>query len=70
MPDRPIKARVDCKTGRFQPVQISTFGDTSDDLPAIVSLVQNVYSEVDLFEPFDRMDRALKALSSQDKRFQ
>jgi hypothetical protein len=70
MSDRPVKTRVDCRTGRFQPIQISAFRDTSDDLSAVIPLVQNVYSEIDLLEPFDRMDRALKALASQDKRFQ
>jgi len=64
------KIRIDSTSGRFQPVQISTFRDSSDELDQVKPLVEKLYSDIDLLEPFERIERALKALATQDKRFQ
>jgi len=66
---RPTR-QVTSKSGRFQPITLSPFRDSPHDIEVATPLVDQVFAGIDLFEPFDRIHRALRVLASQDQRFQ
>jgi len=65
----PPKSRVNCPSGRFQPIYVSAHSNYAEDLSASRPLVENAFSRLDLLEPFERIATALKVLAQQDDRF-
>ncbi len=64
------KFQVKSKSGRFQPITISAFHKSPADLKTAFPLLDEIFQGIDLFEPFERIERALQVLASQDQRFQ
>lgn len=58
------------KSGRFQPITLSAHHRSTSDVETAGPLIDEVFSGIDLYEPFERMERALRVLASQDQRFQ
>lgn len=72
-PDSPAnksnKERLDCSTGRFQPIVFSSHPDFEDDIPTAKEVLEEAFSYFDPLEPFERMLKAIEVLAKQDKRF-
>ncbi len=64
------RERIDCSTGRFQPIVITSHPDFDDDTTIAKDILEKIFSYLDPIEPFDRMRKAIEVLSKQDKRFQ
>ena len=64
------RERVDCATGRFQPVILTSHPDFSDDTTVARDILEKIFSYLDPIEPFERMAKAIEVLGKQDKRFQ
>ena len=64
------KPHLESKTGRFQPVTITVFDARPEDLEQARPMLEQVFAESDLLEPFDRVKLAVQTLQTQDKRFQ
>jgi len=64
------RERVDCATGRFQPIVFTPHPDFNDDIAVARKLLEKVFSYLDPLEPFERMLKAIEVLGKQDKRFQ
>lgn len=64
------RERIDCPTGRFQPIVLSSHPSFYDDIESAKETLEKVFSHLDLFEPFERMSKAIEVLAKQDKRFQ
>jgi hypothetical protein len=70
-PDKKLKReRIDCPTGRFQPVVLTPHYDYADDLKSAQEILGEIFSHLDPIEPFERMSKAIEVLGKQDKRFQ
>lgn len=65
-----IRERIDCATGRFQPVILTSHPDFSDDITVARDILEKIFSYLDPIEPFERMAKAIEVLGKQDKRFQ
>jgi len=64
------RERLDCSTGRFQPIVFTPHPDFNDDIKVARGILENIFNYLDPLEPFDRMAKAIEVLSKQDKRFQ
>ena len=62
--------QIKSNSGRFQPITVSAFHSSPGDVQSAFPLMDEVFSAIDLFEPFERIERALQVLASQDQRFQ
>jgi hypothetical protein len=62
--------QIKSKSGRFQPITVSAFHSSPGDVQTSFPLMDETFSAIDLFEPFERIERALQVLASQDQRFQ
>ena len=51
---------IDCSSGRFQPIIVSTHPDFSDDLTSIKEVLAKVFVYLDPIEPFKRMEKAIR----------
>jgi len=70
-PETTLKReRIDCSTGRFQPIVFSPHPDFDDDMLFVRETLEIIFPYFDLLEPFERMSKAIEVLSKQDKRFQ
>jgi hypothetical protein len=72
--DRPEtllkRERIDCSTGRFQPIVFSPHPDFDDDMLSSREILEGIFTYFDPLEPFERMSKAIEVLGKQDKRFQ
>ena len=64
------RERIDCASGRFQPIVFTTHPDFDDDGQLAREILEKVFSYLDPLEPFERMLKAIEVLGKQDKRFQ
>jgi hypothetical protein len=64
------REKVECSTGRFQPIVLVSHPEFADDVANVRETVEKVFGYLDLIEPFDRMTKAVDLLAKQDKRFQ
>lgn len=64
------RERIDCATGRFQPIVLTAHPDFNEDATIAKDILDKIFSYLDPIEPFDRMEKAIDVLSKQDKRFQ
>lgn len=65
-----IRERIDCSTGRFQPIVIAPHPDFHDDITSARKILEKIFSYLDPMEPFERIEKAIEILGKQDKRFQ
>jgi len=65
------RERIDCSTGRFQPIIIEPHPNYSDnDITYARQTLEKVFTYLDPIEPFERIEKAIEILGKQDKRFQ
>jgi len=64
------RERIDCPTGRFQPIVLTPHPDFDDDIASAREILEKIFSYLDPIEPFERMSKAIEVLAKQDKRFQ
>jgi len=64
------RERIDCPTGRFQPIILAPHPDFNDDITSARETLERIFSRLDPLEPFERMAKAIEVLAKQDKRFQ
>jgi len=64
------RERIDCSTGRFQPIVFAAHPDFDDDRMPTREILEKIFSYLDPIEPFERMAKAIEVLGKQDKRFQ
>ena len=64
------RERIDCSSGRFQPVVIIPHYEYADDINSAKEILERVFTYLDPIEPFERMAKAIEVLGKQDKRFQ
>lgn len=64
------RIRLDCPTGKFQPIIVEPNPKYKDDSEVAREVLQSAFTNLDPLEPFDRMARAVEQLGKQDKRFQ
>jgi hypothetical protein len=63
------RQRIDCVTGRFQPIVLSTHPEHPEDNPLAAKILGEVFKTLDPLEPFERISKALDALGQQEPRF-
>ena len=69
-PETKLKReRVDCSTGRFQPIICSPHPEFEEDLHSARELLERIFTHFDPLEPFERMSKAIETLAKQDERF-
>ncbi|PIU62782.1 MAG: hypothetical protein COS84_10195 [Armatimonadetes bacterium CG07_land_8_20_14_0_80_40_9] len=64
------RERIDCPTGKFQPIVCASHPDYDDDIMSAKETLGKIFNYLDPLEPFERMAKAIELLSEQDKRFQ
>lgn len=64
------QTRIDCSTGKFQPIIAVSHSDFEEDLTFARDILEKVFNYLDPLEPFTRISRAVEILGKQDKRFQ
>jgi len=65
----PERERIDCATGRFQPIVFTVHPDFDDDKTCTREILDKVFSYLDPIEPFERIRKAIEVLGKQDERF-
>ena len=69
-PETTVKReRLDCPTGRFQPIILSPHPEFEDDLASAREVTEEMFKFIDPLEPFERTERAVEVLAKQDERF-
>lgn len=70
-PQSPAKRqRIDCPSGKFQPITLAPCSGFDEDVEAATKLLRDTFDYLDPLEPFARMEKAIEVLAKQDKRFQ
>ena len=64
------KQRLESSTGTFQPVIIMAHSDYREDQDSAREIIEDIFSHLDPYEPFERMQKAIEVLGKQDNRFQ
>jgi len=64
------RRKIDCPSGRFQPIIISPHYDYLDDLDVAYETLDSIFTSLDPLEPFKRIKTAIDVLAKQDERFQ
>ena len=67
--DSGQKRKIDCPSGRFQPINMSAHPEYPDDLEAAHEILDSVFESLDPLEPFGRIKTAIDVLAKQDERF-
>lgn len=67
---QPSRERVDCPTGKYQPVVFEPHHEFDDDRTSAKIVLENMFRLLDPLEPFQRIAKALEILGKQDTRFQ
>lgn len=67
--DSKKRVRIDCPTGRFQPIIIMPHPDFVEDEEKAKEILDSIFSHLDPYEPFERMQKAVEVLGKQDNRF-
>lgn len=63
------RERIDCSTGRFQPIIYSPHPEFEEDLQPAREILEKIFTYFDPLEPFERMSKAIETLAKQDERF-
>ena len=61
--------RLDSRHGGFQPIAVHSHHGYESDVEEARPLLEHVFQNVDLLEPFERITSALVTLSERDERF-
>ncbi|MBC8358135.1 MAG: hypothetical protein ISS41_08485 [Candidatus Aminicenantes bacterium] len=64
------KERIESSTGRYQPIIIMAHSDYEEDRDTARKILEEIFSHLDPYEPFERMNKAVEVLGKQDNRFQ
>lgn len=64
------RERIDCPNGKFQPIVLTPHPKFDDDVNVAREILEDIFNYLDPLEPFERMAKAIEALSKLDKRFQ
>lgn len=63
------RERVESASGRFQPVILLSRPDQQQELAPAKAILNELFRNFDLLEPFDRIKTALKALAESDPKY-
>ncbi len=63
------RERVEAASGRFQPVVLLSRPDQQQELAPAKAILNELFRNFDLLEPFDRIKTALKALAESDPKY-
>ena len=63
------KSNIKSASGRFQPITIFSAKNYPEDLSNAKNIIQDMFEDTDLMEPFERIKLAVDTLSDQDERF-
>jgi hypothetical protein len=63
------KTQINSTSGRFQPIIISSSPREPEDSISAKEMIERLFEDTDLLEPFERIENALEVLVSQDERF-
>ena len=66
----PMRERIDCTTGNFQPIVITPHHEFNEDSSLARPIIEKVFGYFDPIEPFERMVKAIEILGKQDSKFQ
>lgn len=64
------RVRIDCSTGKFQPIVIASHPNFNEDVAAARVTIDKIFSNFDPIEPFERIEKAIETLAKQDPKFQ
>lgn len=64
------RERIESPTGRFQPVIVTVHTNFDEDKTIARKIIEEIFSHLDPYEPFERMQKAVDVLGKQDNRFQ
>jgi hypothetical protein len=65
----PKRERLDCPSGRFQPIVFIAHPDFDEDRTFARGVLEEIFDDLDPIEPFGRIQKAIEILSNQDDRF-
>ena len=57
---------LNCATGRFQPLTVSSADDHAAELDTALDVLRPIFSTTDLLEPFDRIEKVVAELDRQE----
>jgi len=63
------RERLESPSGRFQPVILMTRQDEQQEVNEVKAILNDMFRNFDLLEPFDRIRTALKALAESDSKY-
>ncbi|MCL0052983.1 hypothetical protein M1M86_00615 [Dehalococcoidales bacterium] len=63
------RERLESAPGRFQPVILMTRQDQQQEVNEVKEILNNMFHNFDLVEPFERIRTALKALAESDPKY-
>jgi len=64
------KERIDCSSGRFQPIIVSPHPNFHDDISEAREILEDIFNYLDPLEPFERIRSAIEIIGKRDQRFQ
>lgn len=64
------RERINCSTGRFQPIVFASHPDFDDDRTSARKVIEKIFSYLDPIEPFERMTKVIEELGEQNKKVQ
>lgn len=67
--ERGARQQMSSPSGRFQPVDVRAAVGHQDDLDRSRPLLEEAFTNMDLVEPFTRIEKALELLAKEDQRF-
>lgn len=68
--DAKKRVRIESPSKRFQPLIIVAQASYEEDRDRAREIIEPIFSHLDLYEPFERMHKAVEVLGKQDSRFQ
>lgn len=63
---RSEPALLNCSTGRFQPLTVTGRSEQSNGFEEALEVLRRVFSNTDLLEPFDRIEKVVAELDRQE----
>lgn len=64
------RVRIECSTGKFQPIVIASHPSFDEDVAATRVTIDRIFSSFDPIEPFERIEKAIEILAKQDSKYQ
>ena len=63
------KHRIEDDLGNFQPIIIQSHQDNKEEAKTYIPLINELFNNFDLIEPFDRMKKSIDILGKSDNKF-